>query len=90
LQDNIGRKNWVTHVLELFCKYGYGYVWISQDTGDFWMLIFSFQQRIANCLEQSWSDDIHSSLLNVEQYLTIELPFPFKNHLLVSDVQIIG
>jgi hypothetical protein len=68
--------------------------------GDFNMFIFSFKQRIADCSEQNWSDDIHSStrcdtyatfksLLNVKQSTIWNCHFFLGNHLRVSDVQII-
>ena len=37
LHDDIGRKYWVTNMKDLLFQYGYGYVWISQGVGCFFV-----------------------------------------------------
>ena len=61
LHDNNGKKNWVTNIKDLLFKYGYGYVWISQDGGHIYMFVSSFKQRLTYCISQNWSDDLSSS-----------------------------
>jgi len=44
LDDDIGRKKWVTYIKDLLFQNGYGYVWISQDVGHITMFVSSFIQ----------------------------------------------
>jgi len=89
LHDDIGRKNWVTYIKDLLFQYGYGYVWISQDVGHINMFVSMFKQCLKDCLSQNWSDKLSSSsrfdtccpfksLLNIENYLSIDIPFYFR------------
>jgi len=32
--NDLGRQTWTSHVKELLFKYGFGFVWVSQDIGD--------------------------------------------------------
>ena len=67
-------------------RYGFGFVWISQDVGDTDAFNSQIKQRIMDCASQNWFEDIATSgrrrlykhfktLLNVERYLTYDLPF---------------
>ena len=83
--DNIGRTNGVTDIKELLYIYGYGYVWVNQDVGDMNMFIFSFKQRLTDCMTQNWFDELSSdtyctfkSLLNFENNLCINISFYFR------------
>ena len=83
--DEVERKCWATHVKQLLFKYGFGFVWVSQDVGDINLFVNAFRQRIIDCKTQEWHDSIQSSsrcqhykffksILNIERYLTIEMP----------------
>ena len=84
--DEAGRSNWASHVRNLLFMYGFSYVWLSQDIGDISMFIAQFKLRLIDCCSQKWHSDItgstrcdtykeSKSLLNVEKYLCIDMPF---------------
>ena len=90
--DNIGRRTWATYVKEILFRYGFGYVWISQDVGDVDLFMHAFKTRISDCCKQNWHDDVNTSsrcdtykcfksLLNVEKYLNVGLSFPLRKSL---------
>ena len=69
---------------------GFGYIWISQNIGNINMLISEFKIRLKDSLQQDWHNALSNSsktqyymymymqfksLLNVERYLTIDIPF---------------
>ena len=84
--DEAGRQNWVSKVRHLLFQYGFGYVWIAQEFGNEIFFINQFKTRISDCMQQNWHSDINESprcdsykefksLLNVERYLTLDMPF---------------
>ena len=84
--DEAGRQNWVSKVRHLLFQYGFGYVWIAQEFGNENFFINQFKTRISDCMQQNWHSDINESprcdsykefksLLNVERYLTLDMPF---------------
>ena len=84
--DEAERQNWVSKVRELLFQYGFGYVWIAQEFGDEKLFINQFKIRIADCMRQNWHSDINESsrcdsykefksLLTVERYLNLDMPF---------------
>ena len=84
--DEAGRQNSVSKVRHLFFQYGFGYVWIAQEFGNENVFINQFKTRITDCMQQNWHSDINESprcdshkefksLLNVERYLTLDMPF---------------
>jgi len=84
--DDIGRRNWATDVKELLFKYGFGFIWVSQDVGDIDLFMVHFKQRLTDCATQTWHENINDSsrcdtyrqfksLLNAERYLDIAMPF---------------
>ena len=88
-QDDIGRVNWATKVKELLYKYGFGFVWLSQDIGDIGWFTLQFKQRIEDCMRQGWHYDIFNSsrcdlykniktMLDPERYVTLNIPFKLK------------
>ena len=88
-QDDIGRVNWATKVKELLFKYGFGFIWMSQEIGDIKWFISEFRQRITDCMSQCWHNDMINStrcdlykniktMLNPERYVMINLPFNLK------------
>ena len=85
-QDKNGRINWATNVKNILFRYGFSFVWVSQDVGDTDAFVYQFKQRLMDCASQNWFEDIATSgrcrlykyfktLLNVERYLTCNLPF---------------
>ena len=79
--DQSGKLTWVTNVKELLYRYGFGYVFISQQVGDITHFMQAFKQRVQDCCFQDWHDSINNSaklstyctfksLLNVEKYLS--------------------
>ena len=84
--DDVGRRSWASNVRELLFKYGFGFVWVSQDIGDIPTFLQQFKQRLFDCMFQNWQSGITDStrcdfykniktLLNPERYLSIKLPF---------------
>ena len=91
-QDKNGQINWATNVKKMLFCYGFGFVWISIDVGDTDAFISQFKQRIMDCTSQNWFEDIATSgrcrlykhfktLLNIERYLTYNLPFYLRKAL---------
>ena len=87
--DEAGRQNWVSKVRILLFTYGFRYIWIAQDVGDIGVFISQFKQRLTDCMTQRWHADISESsrcdtykefksLLNVEKYLCIDIPFSLR------------
>lgn len=87
--DAVGRENWASHTRALLFRYGFGYVWIAQDVGNPNYFIKVFSQRVSNCYRQNWLKDINTSskalhykefksVLDVEFYLKIEMPYLFR------------
>lgn len=90
--DDIGRINWVTKVREFLFKYGFGFVWLSQDIGNETYFIKQVKQRLKDCSFQMWHNDINTSsrcdlyknvktLLNVEKYLNLDIKPYYKRSL---------
>ena len=90
--DEAGRQNWVSKVRNLLFTYGFVYIWIAQDVEDIGMFISQFKQRLTDCMTQRWHADISESsrcdtykefksLLNVEKYLCIDIPFSLRKAL---------
>ena len=82
----IGRVNWASNVRDLLFRYGFGFVWISQDVGDVTTFLKIYRQRIIDCCIQDWHEQVSGSskcdyykhfktMLNVERYLVSNLPF---------------
>ena len=76
----IDRINWASNVRDLLFRYGFGFVWISQDVGDVPALSKLFRQRLIDCCIQDWHKQVTASskceyyqhfktMLNVERYL---------------------
>ena len=78
--DCAGRTTWATNIKQLLFKYGFGFVWISQNIGDINIFLSTFKQRLIDCSKQDWygkieiTDKLYTyatfkSLLEVEKYL---------------------
>ena len=88
--DDSGRSCWATKVKNMLYLYGFGYVWLTQDIGDVKLFINMFKQRLIDCHTQNWSDSVNNSgrcyhyrnyksLLDVERYLSLEIPYIHRN-----------
>ena len=87
--DECNRITWARHVKNLLFRYGFGFVWISQDVGDEDYFMFIFKQRLLDNALQEWHTDLNDSrkalhykhfktILNVEKYLTLKIPLKYK------------
>jgi hypothetical protein len=90
--DDVERICWATKIKIILFYYGYGVVWISQNIGNIDLFVSQFKERLSIHYNQCWKDDLNSasrcyhykqfkSLLDIESYLTLELPFKFKKAL---------
>ena len=52
--DCAGRTTWATNIKQLLFKYGFGFVWISQNIGDSNIFLTTFKQRLIDCSKQDW------------------------------------
>ena len=58
--DERGKTTWVTHVKNLLCSTGFGFVWISQQVGNQKAFLNTFKQRLIDCFMQQWHEKISS------------------------------
>ena len=59
--DETGRITWVSKVRELLYKYGFGYVWVTENVGDVNIFVKNFKQRLIDCSRQDWCSKIAAS-----------------------------
>jgi len=87
--DDAGRICWATEIRTLLYKYGFSFIWISQDVGDNNAFIRMFKHRVVNYCTLDWQAalDTYSkcdhynnfkSLLTVETYLTIYIQLKYR------------
>ena len=90
--DDVGMHTWASKVKQLLFRYGFGIAWITQDIGQPDVFLLQFKQTLVDCMSQNWHSSIDNSprcdsyrqfktLLNVEKYLTLDLPFKYKQAL---------
>ena len=83
---------WVTHVREFLYKYGFGYIWEANTIGDIYAFVKGFKQRLKYCCLQEWHSDVNDSpnsiyyckfklILELEAYLTLDLPYLYRKAL---------
>ena len=48
-------------VRELLYKYGFGYVWVTENVGDVNLFMKNFKQRLIDCSRQDWCSNIPAS-----------------------------
>ena len=71
---------------DFFYVHGFGYAWIAQEIGNEDAFVCQFKLRLTDCMKQNWHSDINESsrcdsykefktLLNVERYLSLDIPF---------------
>ena len=86
---SVGKINWAASVSSLLFKYGLGFVWEANTVGDASRFINQFRQRLADCSVQQWHSLVEESpkalhykhfksILEVETYLNIDLPFVYR------------
>ena len=86
--DECNRITWATKVRLLLCRYGFGYVWLSQGVGDTYSFIRIFKERLKDNLLQEWYSDVNESsktyyyksfkcILEMETYLSLDIPTKF-------------
>ena len=85
-----GKTTWASPIKSLLFKFGFGYVWLSQDVGNSKYLLCLFAERIKDCYLQDWLSKLNESskaehyrnfknLLDVEKYLSVDLSFKFRS-----------
>jgi len=52
--DDAGRNCWATKIRTLLYKYGFSFIWISQDVGDTSAFIRMFKHRVVNYCTLDW------------------------------------
>ena len=79
--DENGKTTWVSYVKNLLFKFGFGFVFLSQEIGNIDLFMVNFKERISDCCFQEWSSSINNSsklstycsfksLLEPEKYLS--------------------
>ena len=90
--DESGKTTWASHIKSMLFRFGFGYIWISQDVGNSKLLMHLFTERLKDCYFQEWLSKVvesekaehykhFKSLLEVEKYLTLDLCFKFRQAL---------
>jgi len=86
--DGLGWQIWTSHVKALLFKFGFGFVWVSQDIGDIDFFL-QFKQRLRHIMTKNWCSDMNNAsrcstyvnfktILNPEKYLSIAIHVLFK------------
>ena len=86
LHIELGRTNWASYVHDLLYRFGFGFVWLSQDVGNVAVFFQEFRQRVIDCSAQDWHEQVSTfakckhykhfkTMLNVERYVSCNLPF---------------
>jgi len=87
--DDAGRNCWATKIRALLYKYGFSFIWISQDVGDTNAFIRMFKHRVVNYYTLDWQAALDTSsrcdhynnfksLLTVETYLTMDIQLNYR------------
>jgi len=87
--DDADRICWATKIRTLLYKYGFSFIWISQDVGDTNAFIRMFKHRVVNCCTLDWQAALGTSsrcdhynnfksLFTVETYLTIDIQLKYR------------
>ena len=56
-----GKKSWAAGVKNLLFSYGFGEVWYSQGVGNDKKKLTEFSQRLKDCFQQNWHDEMVST-----------------------------
>ena len=87
--DDAGGNCWATKIRTLLYKYGFSFIWISQDVGDTNAVIRMFKHRVVNYCSLDWHAALYTSsicdhyinfksLLTVETYLTMDIQLKYR------------
>ena len=90
--DESGKTTWASHIKSMLFRFGFGYIWISQDVGNSKLLTHLFTEGLKDCYFQEWLSKVaesekaehykhFKSLLEVEKYLILDLCFKFRQAL---------
>ena len=60
--DEGGKTTWASQIKSILFRFGFGYVWISQDEGNSKYLLYMFSERLKDCYFQDWLSKINQSL----------------------------
>ena len=84
--DDQGKVTWATHIRVLLAKYGFRYVWMSQEIGDDVLFIEIFKRRLVDCYTQNWNSDVHDNekLLYYKEY---KINLEFEPYLKIVEIR---
>ena len=84
--DDQGKVSWATPIRELLAKYGFRYVWMSQEIGDDVLFIEIFKRRLVDCYTQNWNSDVHDNekLLYYKEY---KINLEFEPYLKIVEIR---
>ena len=85
IQNNAGRKNWVSDIKDLLYRYGFGYIWEMQHVENANLFIYEFKMRLLDSNIQNWRENmsampklrtlcLYKNELTSEPYLTQLMP----------------
>jgi len=61
LQDQNGKRNWVTEIRELLSKIGLDHVWFNQSINNINVFLVECKQRLLDIFVEDWSSKVRSS-----------------------------
>jgi len=87
--DDADRNCWASKIRTLLYKYGFSFIWISQDVGDTNAFFRMFKHRVVNYCTLDWQAALDTSsrydhynnvksLLTVETYLTMDIQLKYR------------
>ena len=88
---HINTDTWATHIKQLLFQFGFGYAWLANEVGDTIAFTKLFKIHV-DCTIQNLNEKVNNSsktlyhrnfktLLDVERYLSIDLPYLYKRAL---------
>ena len=89
---HINTDTWATHIKQVLFQFGFGYAWLANEVGDTIAFTKLFKIRVVDCAIQNLNEKVNNSsktlyyrnfktLLDVERYLSIDLPYLYKRAL---------
>lgn len=87
--DENDRVTWASKVGLLLFRYGFGYIWITENVGNENAFMKIFKQRLIDCSKQNWCSMIEASskarhyrfispTSQVSNYICYDLPLKFR------------
>ena len=57
------QTNWASNVVlrDLLYRFGFEFVWLSQDVGNVAVFLQKFRQRVIDCSAQDWHEQVSTS-----------------------------